>query len=222
MPGPLRTVFGPPRTRAETVVCVAGSALVMTLLVTYIDHTGGWHGRSVLQILVLAAIIFDLIFGMFTISTATAKAWYHRSRADARRFRFAFVLGHPPYLVAGAALFDTGLTWAIANAGLLLAFATAVESTPADLKRLVAIGLTLTAGLINLIWMPLPAALAWLPVLLFVKILACFLLPERPDFTPPGYRSAARMTTADRPAAGTTADTASAGGSPVQRTPERR
>jgi hypothetical protein len=180
MPGPLRTVFGPARTRGETVVCVAGSALVMALLAAYIDHQGGWHGRSVLQIVVLAAIIFDLIFGMFTIATTTAKAWYHRCGADARRFRFAFVLGHLPYLVAGAAVFDIGWAWAIANAGLLLAFAVAVEVTPSDLKRIVAIGLTMTAGLINLIWMPLPAALAWLPVLLFVKILTCFLLPEAP------------------------------------------
>jgi hypothetical protein len=57
-------------------------------------------------------------------------------------------------------------------------------TTPTDLKRIVAIGLTLTAGLINLIWMPIPAALAWLPVLLFVKILTCFLLPEAPTHGP--------------------------------------
>jgi hypothetical protein len=180
MPGPLRTVFGPPRTRGETIVCLSGSALVMALLAVYIGHEGGWQDRSMLQIVVLALIIFDLIFGMFTISTTTAKAWYHRAGAKARRFRLIFVLGHLPYLAACAALFDTGWTWAIANTGLLLAFAIAVDFAPADLKRIVAIGLTSTAGLVNLIWMPLPSSLAWLPVLLFVKILACFLLNEAP------------------------------------------
>jgi hypothetical protein len=138
MPGLLRTVFGPPRTRGETIVCLGGSALVIALLAAYVDHEGGWHGRSVLQIVVLAAIIFDLIFGMFTSSTTTAKAWYHREGADARRLRLGFVLGHLPYLVAGAALFDTGWTWAIANTGLLLAFAIAVDISPVDLKRIVA------------------------------------------------------------------------------------
>jgi len=35
---------------------------------------------------------------------------------------------------------------AIANAGLLLAFATVLALTPTDLKRIVASGLVLTAG----------------------------------------------------------------------------
>jgi hypothetical protein len=180
MPGPLQMVFGPARTRGETVVCLVGSAFVMALLAVYIDDQGGWHDRSALQIVVLATIIFDSVFGMFIISTTTAKTWYHRVGSDARRFRVGFVLGHVSYLVAGAALFDTGWAWAIVNAALLLGGAIVVEATPSDLKRSVAIGLTLTAVLVNLIAMPLPGALAWLPPLLFVKILVCFLLPEAP------------------------------------------
>jgi hypothetical protein len=209
MPELLRTVFGPPRTRGETIVCLGGSALVIALLAACVDHEGGWHGRSVLQIVVLAAIIFDLIFGMFTISTTTAKAWYHREGADARRLRLGFVVGHLSYLVAGAALFDTGWLWATANAGLLLAFAVALELTPTDPKRIVAIGLTLTAGLANLIWMPLPASLAWLPVLLYVKVLVCFPLPAS--------RCAVPASAADHLAAAVTAaGTATAGRSPAR------
>jgi hypothetical protein len=215
MPAPLRTVFGPPRTRGETIVCLGGSALVMAVLAAYVDHEGGWRDRSVLQVVVLAAIIFDLIFGMFTISTTTAKAWYHREGADVRRFRLEFVLGHLPYLVAGAALFDTGWRWAIANAVLLVAFAIALELTPTDLKRIVAIALTMTAALANLTWMPLPATLAWLPVLLYVKVLVCFLLPAAPT---PANRCAVPAPAADHPAAAVTAaGTALAAGDPPVR-----
>ncbi|HTM83440.1 MAG TPA: hypothetical protein VL179_00825, partial [Mycobacterium sp.] len=174
-----RTIFGPPRTRAEAAICMVGTALVIALLAGYIQHTGGWADRSIVQIAVLALIIFDLIFGMFTISTTTAKRWYHRPGPDALRFRAIFVLSHLLYLIAAAALLDTGWAWAMVNAGLLLGAACAVEIAPVDLKRIVALGLILTAGLINLIWLPLPVTLAWLPLLLFVKILACFLLPER-------------------------------------------
>jgi hypothetical protein len=193
-PRPIRTVWGPSRTSGETIVCVTGSALVMALLVAYIADEGGWHDRTVLQTLVLGAVIFDLSFGMFTISTATARAWYHRAGADARRFRFGFVTGHLCYFVAGAALFDTGWKWAIANAAMLVAFAIAVDATPGQLKRLVALGLALTAALVNLMFMPLPAALAWLPALLFVKVLVCFLVPDAPAirsysvFAPPPSR----------------------------------
>lgn len=33
----------------------------MALLAVYVDHVGGWHDRPVLQMAVLATIIFDLI-----------------------------------------------------------------------------------------------------------------------------------------------------------------
>ena len=174
-----RNVFGPTRTGGETIVVAVGSAVVMVLLADYILHAGVWLRWSVPQKIVIAAVIFDLVFGMLTISTTTAKRWYHRPGPAVRRFRFAFVIVHlVPYIVLVAALFDIGFGWALANAGLLLAGTALIDFTPTDLKRLVAICLTLTAGLVNLIWLPLPSALAWLPLLLFVKIMMCFLLPE--------------------------------------------
>ncbi|MGH3596013.1 MAG: hypothetical protein ACRDUT_08605 [Mycobacterium sp.] len=177
--GALRTFFGPPRTPGESTVGSVGSALVIALLVAYVWRAGGWHGWSVLQIVVLAAMIFDLIFGIFTISTPTAKRWYHRP--GARRFRVTFVMAHVAiYLVPFAALFDTGWVWCAANAGLLVGFAIAIELAPWELKSAVALCLTLTVGLVNLIWLPLPATLAWFPVVLAVKVLLCFLVPETP------------------------------------------
>ena len=119
---PIRTVWGPGRTRGETIVCVTGSALVMALLVAYIAGEGGWHDRTVLQTVVLGAVIFDLIFGMFAVSTATANAWYHRAGVGARRFRFAFASAHLCYLVAGAALFESARTarWRVGLVVLLM------------------------------------------------------------------------------------------------------
>ncbi|MGH3959063.1 hypothetical protein [Mycobacterium sp.] len=32
--------------------------------------------------------------------------------------------------------------------------------------------------LVNLMWLPLPIALAWIPALLFAKVLVCFLVPH--------------------------------------------
>ena len=173
-----RTVFGPGRTRGESLLSAAGTTLAIAVLAVYIDQAGGWASWSALQIVVVAAIVFDLIFGIFTISAPTAKRWYHRPGVGARRFRYAFVAGHLLYLSAVAALFPPGWTWAAVNAGLLLGTAGLVEASPIGSKRLIAIALALAASLANLIWLPLPAALAWLPVLLFVKILVCFLLPE--------------------------------------------
>lgn len=175
----MTTVFGPRRTRGETIVGVACTAVAIAMLTAYIDVKGGWHGWSAPQIVVLAAIIFDLIFGMFVVSGGTAKRWYHREGAVASRFRAQFVLAHLAYLVAAAALFGTGWMWAVVNGVVLVAAAFTVEKAPMDLKWTVALGLTLSAALANLSWLPVPTSLAWLAPLLFVKILVCFLVPER-------------------------------------------
>ncbi|OHV05800.1 hypothetical protein [Mycobacterium talmoniae] len=170
-----RSFFGPPRPRTETLLAVAGSVIVTALLAGYVWQLGGWRDRSALQIAVLAVIIVDLIAGIFTTSSPTANRWYHR--ANARRFRLGFVLVHTSYFVVPALVFGTGWVWAIANSGLLLGAAAVIESAPIEHKRTVAVGAALTAALIGLIWLPLPAALGWLPVLLFVKVLVCFLVP---------------------------------------------
>lgn len=173
-----RAFFGPPRTRAESVLGAAGGVLVTALLLAYIRHAGGWAQWSVVQILVLAITGADLIGGIFTISTDTASRWYHRPGRDARRFRIGFVIAHAvAYLVPAAVVFDLGWRWAVANTVLVLGAAVAIACAVVDVKRMVALCLTLAASLVNLIWLPIPTALAWLPILLFVKILLCFSLP---------------------------------------------
>lgn len=180
------TFFGPSHTRTETVLGAAGGALVIALLIAYVQHAGGWQQWSTLQIVVLAITGGDLIGGIFTISAATASRWYHRPGPAARRFRIGFVITHAFfYLVPVAAVFDLGWAWVLVNAGLLVGAAAAIESASAHLKRMVALCLTLAASLANLVWLPIAAALAWLPVLLFVKVLVCFLVPETRTAPPP-------------------------------------
>lgn len=181
-----RAFFGPSRTRPEAILGATGAALVIALLITYVRHVGGWQDWSAVQIGVLAITGADLVGGIFTISAATASRWYHRPGLAARRFRIGFVITHAFfYLVPVAAVFDLGWAWVLVNAGLLVGAAAAIESAPAHLKRMVALCLTLAASLANLVWLPIAAALAWLPVLLFVKVLVCFLVPETRTAPPP-------------------------------------
>ncbi|MCV7258284.1 hypothetical protein [Mycobacterium shimoidei] len=70
------------------------------------------------------------------------------------------------------------MAWALINAGLLIGAAVVIEWAQPDLKGAAALCLTFILAMVNLIWLPLPAALAWLPVLLGVKVLVCFLVPE--------------------------------------------
>ncbi|MEZ0366457.1 hypothetical protein ACAG26_22530 [Mycobacterium sp. pUA109] len=173
-----RAFFGPPRTRAEAVLGVGGGAVAMALLAAYIRHAGGWQDWSTVQMAVAAVFGADLIGGIFTISAPTSSRWYHRPGAAAKRFRVGFVLAHAGiYLAPVAAVFGLGWGWMLANSVVLVGSAAVIESVPAALKRMVAIGLALAAALAGLIWLPTPAAVAWLPVLLFVKVLVCFSVP---------------------------------------------
>jgi hypothetical protein len=175
-----RTASGPARTRRESVVGTCGLILGIALLALYVKRTGGWDGLSVPQAVFLVVAVVDIPGGMFMSSSLTASRWYHRAGSDARRFRILFVLAQVPFLALPAALFDVGWVWALANIGLLLGLAAAIEYAPGEMKRLVALAVTLTAVLVNLIWLPAPSSLTWLPILLFVKVLGCFLVPVDP------------------------------------------
>lgn len=179
--GALRRFMGPGRTRGENVVELGGHLAGVALLVAYITNTGGWSGRSPLQIVVLAVMVFDLVGGVLTNATNPAKRWYHRPAAGGGRRRMLFVGSHVVYLVAVPTLLGAGgWGWLLGNLALLLGSAALVEALPVELKRPTAMGLYLTAVLVNLTWLPLPESLVWLPILLYLKLVVCFLVPEAP------------------------------------------
>ncbi|KAA5832774.1 hypothetical protein F1721_17530 [Saccharopolyspora hirsuta] len=180
--GALRRFLGPGRTRAENAVELAGQLLNMALLVLCIAWFEGWGG-SVLQGVVLAVMVFDLVGGVLTNATNAAKRWYHRPGPGMRGKRLLFIASHLLYLVAVVFVLEAGgWPWLLVNAALLLTGAVLVEVAPVEVKRLAAVGLYLAAVLVNLTWLPLPAALAWFPVLFFLKLLVCFMVPEAPVY----------------------------------------
>ncbi|WP_199434675.1 hypothetical protein [Qaidamihabitans albus] len=186
--GALRRFLGPGRTRGENLVEFGGQVVGMSLLAAYITSTDGWTGRSPLQIALLAIIVFDLVGGVLTNSTNPAKRWYHRP--GSRHRRLLFIGSHLAYLVAVPLLLHAGgWPWLLGNAALLLGSAALIEALPVQLKRPAAMALYLSAVLVNLTWLPLPEPLLWFPVLFFLKLLACFLVPEAPMVRVPGHRS---------------------------------
>ncbi|MDA3643252.1 hypothetical protein LZ318_20400 [Saccharopolyspora indica] len=180
--GVLKRFIGPGRTRLENVVEAVGQLLNMALLALCIAWFGGWGG-AVLPDVVLAVMVFDLVGGVLTNATNAAKRWYHRPAPGMRGKRLLFIASHLLYLVAVVFVLDAGgWRWLLINAALLLAAAVLVEVAPLEVKRLAAVGLYLAAVLVNLTWLPLPAVLAWFPVLFFLKLLVCFMVPEAPMY----------------------------------------
>ncbi|MCB5167720.1 hypothetical protein LG634_23170 [Streptomyces bambusae] len=172
---------GPGKTRSETVAETAGAGLCAVLLAAGIaatDLAGTWSG---LQLAVVVLMGLDVLGGILTNATNSAKRWYHRPGPGARRTRLLFVSAHLLHLAAtGLVVLDGDWRWTLANTAVLLCATAVVECAPVHLKRPVAMAAYTAAVLINLFWLTLPVALAWFAPLFFLKLLVCHLIPEAP------------------------------------------
>ncbi|MGK8523972.1 hypothetical protein ACRS6B_21560 [Nocardia asteroides] len=174
--GRVERFMGPGKTRAESAVEAIGGALCVLLLAIY--SLPLLSGRGIVEVVALAVIACDLVGGVLTNATNSAKRWYHRTRSS--RGRLTFVAIHTLHLaVVGLLLLDDP-AWFAGNAALLLGSALSIELSPAGLRRPIAMAAYMTVFLLNLIVFPVPALLAWFIPLFFLKLLICHLIPEVP------------------------------------------
>ncbi|MCL3861008.1 hypothetical protein [Actinotalea sp. K2] len=178
--GRIDRFMGPGKTRPEYVVEIVGGVVCVALLAWLVLHTGAYREWSVLQAVIVGVAALDLVGGVLTNATNSAKRWYHRDRPGAARARLVFVGAHVIHLAALGLVVPHGLVWSAANAVLLLAGAALVEAVPVEVRRPVAMVALLAAVTINLVLLPLPTALAWVVPFLFLKLLVCHLVPEAP------------------------------------------
>ncbi|MEU6208399.1 hypothetical protein ABZ891_00570 [Streptomyces sp. NPDC047023] len=179
--GRLERFMGPGKSRSETLVETVGLIGCAALLAAGVWNSGAARDWSTAQLVVVALAGLDLIGGVLTNATNAAKRWYHRADRGARRARLVFVSAHLVHLAAmGLVVLSGDLPWTAGNAVLLLGGAAAVEFAPVHLRRPVSMAVLMAAVLVNLFWLPVPAALAWFAPLFFLKLLVCHLVPEAP------------------------------------------
>jgi hypothetical protein len=179
--GELQRLLGPGKSSAEYAVELVGGGVCVALLACLAWRTGAYHDWSPLQAALITLVALDLVGGVLTNSTNAAKRWYHRPAPGTARARLVFVSTHVMHLAAVAlVMLDDAWPWLLVNASLLLACAVLIELVPLYVKRPAAMAAYLAALLVNLAWFALPAALAWLVPLFFLKLLVCHLVPEAP------------------------------------------
>ncbi|MFF0550869.1 hypothetical protein ACFYUL_18115 [Streptomyces sp. NPDC004311] len=179
--GRLERFMGPGKTRSESAVETLGLIGCALLLAAGLWESGAAREWTAGQLVVVALAGLDLIGGVLTNATNAAKRWYHRADRGARRARLVFVSAHLLHLAAvGLYVLSGDLAWTAGNAVLLLGGAAAVEFAPVHLRRPVSMAVLMAAVLVNLFWLPVPAALAWFAPLFFLKLLVCHLVPEAP------------------------------------------
>ena len=174
--GLLDRITGPEATRAELllqflpplVAMVAAPAYALRLPVEWTS----W------QLVMIAIFGFDLVGGVLTNATSSAKRWYHR-KGQGWQQHLTFVSFHIVHILLVALFFRSG-DWSffVSVSIYLLAASVAILRSPLYLQTPVALGLY---GLVLLgdryLFSP-TFGLEWFLSLFFLKILVSHLLPE--------------------------------------------
>lgn len=174
-------LVGPGATKAELllqfvpafVAMVAAPAYALTLRVQWTQ----------LQLGFMALLAFDLVGGVLTNATSTAKRWYHRPGQGLRQ-HLAFVSVHLIHVLLVALLFRAG-DWGfwLVTSGYLLGASVLILRSPLYLQRPVAQGLYGLSLLGNCYLVSPTSGLEWFLPFLFLKILVSHLLQETPYYT---------------------------------------
>ena len=176
--GALDRFFGPGTTRAEAWIQALFSIGAAIAMPAYAAASGfGW---SLLQYTVATWLAFDLVGGIITNATSSAKRWYHREGQGFRE-HFRFIVFHVAYLLLVAWLFR-GLDWFYAGvlSAVLLVAALTVLRAPLYLRRPLAFGLVIIAFVLNEYAFSPTDGLQWFVPFLFIKLIASHALREEP------------------------------------------
>jgi hypothetical protein len=129
------------------------------------------------QWLVLAILACEMVGSLACNALAPARRWHHRPMQGARaHFTFCALHIHP--LILALATPDAlGIREALLIYGLLLAGAGLVIASPSRLRS--AAGLLYSAAAIAVcgLWIPIASAYGWLPAVLYLNLLAGYLIP---------------------------------------------
>jgi hypothetical protein len=135
--------------------------------------------------LILAILACDLVGGVAANALAPAKRWHHRpGRSPRAHFTYCALHIHP--IVLALATADAlSQRAALIIYGLLLAGSGLTLMAPARLKGAVAL-LCAAAGIaLSAIWVPVASPEGWLPAMLYLKVIAGYLVPAPDSPVPP-------------------------------------
>ncbi|NES80973.1 MAG: hypothetical protein F6K10_05960 [Moorea sp. SIO2B7] len=169
---------GPGATLTEQMISLV-PAVFAALCITYYSYVSnlGW---SLMQHIVAAIIAFDIVGGITTNATSSAKRWYHRSGQTAIN-HLGFVSIHILQIFLVSWLFrNLDIPYIIGVYLYLLFAASGILYVPLRIQRSVALLLVCGAILISeYVYSPTPG-FEWFIPLLFIKLLVSHLTMEEP------------------------------------------
>lgn len=181
LPGVLDRFVGPGATPAELALQfslplgAAGAAVVYAACAL-----GTW---STIQYILCALLSFDIVGGIITNATSSAKRWYHRAGQGFSQ-HFGFVTLHLAHLTLVSWLFlNLDLMWIIVSGAYLLFAGFTIISVPLYLQRPVALSLYTGSLILVLYALVPPPGMEWFLPLFYLKLLVAH-LPKEEAYRP--------------------------------------
>ena len=179
--GRLERFLGPGKTRAENVVELLGGAVGLAAVVAAAGVDATVRAWSMVQLGLAVLLTLDLVGGVLTNATSSAKRWYHRPGPGRSRARLCFVAVHVMHLaIVAFVLLPGDLQWWWTHVALLAVSAAVIETVPVQVKRPTATAALVCAVALGHAVAPLEGVLALIPVLFYLKLLVGHLVPEAP------------------------------------------
>lgn len=170
--------IGPGATDAEMWLMLIPTLMAGIAAPLYALYAGlGW---STVQLIVVALLAFDLMGGVVTNATSTAKRWYHRPEATFRD-HMQFVALHflHPLVIAWLFLDMDWFYFGVVYGYLLLA-ALLILKIPLYLQRPCAYTLYVVSLILAFYALPQPPGLEWFLPIFYLKLLVAHLVTEAP------------------------------------------
>jgi hypothetical protein len=171
-------IAGPGATKAEVALQIILPILAVLAAYFYVQKTSlDWPWWKVT---LFCALAFDMIGGIVTNSTSSAKRWYHRD-GQGKKQHLTFVGVHTIHVALVALVFrNFDALYFGALSGYLLLAAVIVVSTPLYLQRTMAFSLFSVGLLLESYGWAAPFEIAWFTPLLLLKLLVAHLPREEP------------------------------------------
>lgn len=167
---------GPGATKAELLLQFVPPLVAMVAAPAYaLTLPAQW---TPLQLGLISLLALDLVGGVLTNATSTAKRWYHRPGQGWRQ-HLAFVSLHLIHVLLVGVLFRGG-DWGfwLGTSGYLLGASILILRSPLYLQRPVALGLYGLSLLGDRYVVAPTPGLEWFVPFFFLKLLVSHLLPE--------------------------------------------
>lgn len=176
--GGIDKLIGPGATKAEKNIQLYLPFLAGLVMLTYAWSVDlGW---SLSQFVVAGMLTVDIVGGIITNATSSAKRWFHREGEGFKQHMSFIALHFTQLTLFSWAFLNMDLVWVLLVGGYMMFACALVLKMPLYLQRPVALSLYSVSIVLSLYGFQSAIGLEWFLPLLFLKLLVSHILKEEP------------------------------------------